>query len=83
VRTLSSLLRRRVVTESGRDLGRCHDLRAELTARKVEVTELCVGRGGLAERFGVRSHDRHDHVPWSAIVRIEGDRIVVADDAAR
>ena len=32
VRTLSSLLRRKVVTESGHSLGRCHDLRGELTA---------------------------------------------------
>ena len=33
MRTLTSLLSREVVTESGRSLGRCHDLRGELTGR--------------------------------------------------
>jgi hypothetical protein len=31
--------------------------------------------------LGVRSHDRHTVIPWEAIVRIEGSRIVVRDDA--
>jgi sporulation protein YlmC with PRC-barrel domain len=81
MRTLSSFMRRKVVTESGRKLGYCHDIRAELTARKLEVTGLCVGRSGLVEHFGLRAHSRHDEVPWSSVVRIEGDRIIVGDDA--
>jgi sporulation protein YlmC with PRC-barrel domain len=72
-------MRRKVVTESGRKLGYCHDLRAELTPRTLKVTGLCVGRSGLVEHFGLRAHARHDGVPWSAVVRIEGDRIVVRD----
>jgi sporulation protein YlmC with PRC-barrel domain len=79
MRTFSSFMRRKVVTESGRKLGYCHDLRAELTAQTLEVTGLCVGRSGLVEHFGLRAHSRHDAVPWSAVVRIEGDRIVVRD----
>jgi len=81
VRTFSSLMRRKVITESGRELGYCHDLRCELTAQSLTVTGLCVGRSGLLEHFGLRMHSRHDEVPWSAVVRIEGDRIVVSDDA--
>jgi len=81
VRTLTSLLARKVVTESGRSLGRCHDLRGELTASKLRVTGLCVGGGGLLERLGIGGHDRHRTVPWSAVVRIEGKQIVVRDDA--
>ena len=81
MRTLSSLLGREVVTESGRSLGRCHDLRGELTASKLRLTGLCVGRGGLLDRLGIGGHDRHDTVPWSAVIRIEGTRIVVRDDA--
>ena len=82
MRTLSSLLRRKVVTESGHSLGRCHDLRGELTPTKLRVTGLCVGHGGRLERLGIRGHDAHHTIPWSAVVRIEGKRIVVRDDAA-
>ena len=81
MRTLSSLLRREVVTESGDSLGRCYDLRGELTASTLRVTGLCVGRSALLEHFGVRGHDAHQTVPWSAVVRIDGKRIVVRDDA--
>ena len=81
MRTLSSLLRRKVVTESGRSLGRCHDLRGELTQSELRVTGLCVGRLGWFEHLGVRGHDAHQTIPWTAVVRIEGKRIVVRDDA--
>jgi sporulation protein YlmC with PRC-barrel domain len=82
MRTLSSLLRRKVVTEGGRDLGLCYDVRAELTHSSLKVTGLCVGRHGWAEHFGLWGGSRtrgHDPVPWEAVVRIEGDRIVVHD----
>ena len=80
MRTLSSLLRRQVVTEGGRNLGRCYDVRAELTQTSLKVTGLCVGRQGWAEHLGLRKRTRgHDPVPWEAVVRIEGDRIVVHD----
>jgi len=78
VRTFSSLIVRAVETESGLRLGRCHDLRGELTANRLEVTALCVGRAGILDRLGI-AHSRHDEVAWSSIVRIDGDRIVVRD----
>jgi sporulation protein YlmC with PRC-barrel domain len=90
MRTFSSLNNRKVVTEGGRKLGRCHDLRGELTSSSLRVTALVVGRQGLLEHFGVgaqasatpaRVRDVNT-VPWDAIVRIEGDRIVIRDDAA-
>ncbi len=81
MRTFSSLQRRRVVTQSGRSLGRCHDLRGELTGTKLRVTGLCVGRGAWLSHLGARSHGQHDVVPWEAVVRIEGKRIIVRDDA--
>jgi len=80
VRTLSSLLRREVVTESGRSIGRCHDLRGELTASKLRVTGLCVGPNAWLERLGVHGHEAHHTIPWSAVIRIEGKQIVVRDD---
>jgi sporulation protein YlmC with PRC-barrel domain len=80
VRTLSSLQRRKVETETGRSLGRCHDLRGELTDKKLRITGLCVGRKAWLSHLGVRSHEQHTVIPWNAIVRIEGRRIVVSDD---
>jgi len=81
MRTLSSLVRRQVVTEGGRKLGKCYDIRAELTQSSLKVTGLCVGGGGWLEHLGRREKRSrgHDPVPWEAIVSIEGDRIVVRD----
>ena len=70
---------RKVETESGLHLGRCHDLRGELTASRLEVIALCVGGSGRLDRLGIRS-GRHHEIAWSSIVRIEGKRIVVRDD---
>jgi sporulation protein YlmC with PRC-barrel domain len=90
VRTLSSLIGREIVTDAGRRLGDCHDVRAELGASSLRVTGLVVGTRGWLEHFGVgaqasaspeRVKDR-DTVPWDAVVRIEGKRIIVRDDAA-
>lgn len=79
MRTLSSILHRRVETESGEALGRCYDLRGRLTSSSLEVTDLVVGRRGLLERFGVVARSPRGAVSWDAVVRIEGDRIVVKD----
>jgi sporulation protein YlmC with PRC-barrel domain len=81
VRTLSSLLRRKVVTESGDSLGRCYDLRGELTATKLRVTGLCVGHRAWLEHLGIHGHDAHHTIPWSAVIRIDGKQIVVRDNA--
>jgi sporulation protein YlmC with PRC-barrel domain len=80
VRTLSALQRRQVETESGRSLGRCHDLRGEVVGSKLRITGLCVGTRGWLGHLGIRSHDRHTVIPWEAVVTIEGKRIVVRDD---
>jgi sporulation protein YlmC with PRC-barrel domain len=78
MRTFSSLIGRKVVTESGLDLGHCHDLKAKLEGKRLEVTALCVGRAGYLDRLGIPGR-RHDEVAWSSIVRIDGDRITVRD----
>ena len=70
-----------VVTQSGRSLGRCYDLRGELTSSKLRITGLCVGRGAWLEHLGIQGHNAHKTVPWSAVVRLEGKKIVVRDDA--
>lgn len=90
MRTLSSLIGREIVTDEGRRLGDCHDVRAELSSSSLRVTGLVVGTRGWLEHYGIgaqasaspeRVKDR-DTVPWNAIVRIESDRIVVRDEAA-
>jgi sporulation protein YlmC with PRC-barrel domain len=89
VRTLSSLRRRKIVTESGRTLGRCHDIRAELDASKLRVTGLVLGHRGRLEHFGIgaqagasppRVRDS-DVIPWADVLRFEEDRIVVRDQS--
>jgi sporulation protein YlmC with PRC-barrel domain len=82
---LSELLGTAVHTESGERLGRVHDVRAELTARSLRVTDLVVGGLGILEHLGVgapvstlRVHAR-DTIPWSAVVRADRRGVVVRD----
>ena len=81
MRTFSSLVGRVVETESGRRLGRCHDMRAVLDRGLPRVESLVVGRGGRLEHFGIGTPKAHapNAVLWEAVVKIEGDRIVVQD----
>lgn len=81
MRTFSSFLGRMVETESGRRLGACRDLRAALGGGRPEVQAIVVGRRGWLEHLGlVRPSARPANaVPWEAVIRIEGDRIVVRD----
>jgi hypothetical protein len=81
MRTFSSFLGRAVETESGRPLGACRDLRASLGGGRPTVEALVVGGRGRLEHLGIRrpSTQRRDAVPWAAVVRIDGSRIVVRD----
>jgi sporulation protein YlmC with PRC-barrel domain len=81
VRTYSSFLGRAVETQSGRQLGKVRDLRAALGPGRPSVEAIVVGRLGFFEHLGIgkRPGRRRDAVPWQAVVRIEGKRIVVAD----
>ena len=78
MRTFSSIAGRKVETESGLPLGRCHDLRCELSGSRLEVVALCVGRAGWFDRLGIKSR-AHDEIAWASVVRFEGDRIIVRD----
>lgn len=80
MRTFSSFLGRVVVTESGREIGKCRDLRASIGSGRPVVEALVVGRGGRLEHLGITRRGRtKDAVPWDAVVRLEGKRIVVRD----
>ena len=75
------MIGRVVETESGRRIGCCRDMRAVAGRGTLKVTELVVGRRGRLEHFGIGTPRGHapNAVPWKAVVRIEGDRIVVRD----
>jgi sporulation protein YlmC with PRC-barrel domain len=87
---LSELLNRKVVTESGRSLGRIHDVRGELVDGRLRVTGLATGEMGLLERFGIGTKGSggpstakvHGHavIPWSRVVRV-GAEVVVREEA--
>ena len=81
MRRFSSFLGRTVLTESGREFGKCHDLRASLGRGRPSVDAIVVGRRGWFEHLGIKrpAVARKNAVPWEAVVRIEGDRIVVRD----
>jgi sporulation protein YlmC with PRC-barrel domain len=77
----------RVRTESGQDLGRVHDLRAELTPKTVKVTGLVVGKAGLLERLGIGAPTAvarirtQDVIAWRDVVRADRRGVVVRDGA--
>jgi sporulation protein YlmC with PRC-barrel domain len=81
VRTFSSFLGRTVVTESGVELGKCRDLRATLGRGHPSVQAIVMGSRGWLEHLGIwrPSRLRKDSVPWEAVLRIDGARIVVRD----
>ena len=81
MRTFSSFLGRTVETESGRQFGKCRDLRASLRRGRPTVDAIVVGRRGWLEHLGIGrpAMRRKDAVAWDAVVRIEGDRIIVRD----
>jgi sporulation protein YlmC with PRC-barrel domain len=86
VKRLSDLLGFQVRTESGQNLGRVHDVRAELTPRTLTVTGLVVGRIGLLERLGIGAPEsrgkslRRDVVPWRSVVRADKRGVIVRDE---
>jgi sporulation protein YlmC with PRC-barrel domain len=90
MRTLTSLVGREVVTQSGRHLGSCHDVRVEPVSSSLRVAALVVGSRGWLEHLGIsirprssrQVKDKHT-IPWRAVARIEGQRIVVQDDMFR
>jgi sporulation protein YlmC with PRC-barrel domain len=82
---LSEILGLPVRTESGRSLGRVHDVRAELTSSAPRVVGLCVGRAAVLERLGIGAPHgaerirTHDVVDWRDVVRLDRRGIVVRD----
>jgi sporulation protein YlmC with PRC-barrel domain len=76
-----------VRTESGEELGRVHDIRAELTPKSVKLTGLIVGKAGLLERLGIGAPTSavrirtHDLIAWDDVVRVDRRGVTVRDGA--
>jgi sporulation protein YlmC with PRC-barrel domain len=86
---LSELLRRKVRTESGRELGHVHDVRAEQRGDRLFITGVIVGRHALLEHFGIglspgttstKMRTSATVIPWSAVVRLGPGTLIVRDD---
>ena len=85
---LSEIMKRQVVTESGRKLGHVHDIRATQRGNRLVVTGLLVGQHALLEHFGFgmphgrrggKLHTKANIVPVDAIVRVSPGKVVVRD----
>ena len=76
-----------VRTESGKELGRVHDIRAELTPKSVKLTGLIVGKAGLLERLGIGAPTSavrirtHDVIAWDDVVRADRRGVIVREGA--
>jgi sporulation protein YlmC with PRC-barrel domain len=85
---LSELMKRDVVTESGRRLGHVHDVRAVQRGQRLVVTGLLVGQHAFVEHFGLgmphgrrggKLHTEAAIVRVGAIVRLAPGKVVVRD----
>jgi sporulation protein YlmC with PRC-barrel domain len=83
---LSDLLSTAVETETGRKLGRVHDVRARREGNSLKVKGLVVGPRGVLERLGLEPPRRRarllagDVIPWEAVIRADRRGIVVRDE---
>jgi sporulation protein YlmC with PRC-barrel domain len=87
---LSELLNRNVVSESGQQLGRVHDVRGELVGGRLRLTGLVAGKLGILERYGIGTHGSggpgqakvHGHpiILWERVVRV-GSEVVIRDES--
>jgi sporulation protein YlmC with PRC-barrel domain len=72
-----------VRTESGKRIGRVHDLRARAIDDGWQLDGLIVGRGGMSARMTGSGSDplvRGDLIPWSAITTL-GDGLITIRDS--
>jgi sporulation protein YlmC with PRC-barrel domain len=87
---LSELLNRKVVSESGQQLGRVHDVRGELVGGRLQVTGLIAGELGILERYGIGTQGSggpgqakvHGHpvIPWERVIRV-GSEVIIRDES--
>ena len=73
-------------TQSGRRLGRVHDLRTQATDDGWQLTGLVIGRRGIATRLVGSTESNGDPliqgdvIPWHAVTALEVGLITVCDE---
>jgi sporulation protein YlmC with PRC-barrel domain len=82
----SDLLGCVVHTESGKKVGRVHDLRAKTTQDDCLLVGLVVGRGGMLARLvgdgiGRRGCNSGNLIPWEMVTRLADGHIIVRDSS--
>jgi sporulation protein YlmC with PRC-barrel domain len=78
LRSLSELLGRRVVDQSGRRLGRVYEAKAHWERDgTVVVDELILDRGGLRRRLRGPGGPEEQAFSWEAVVELTADAVVV------
>ncbi len=78
LRSLSELMGRKVVDQSGRGLGRVYEAKAHWERDgTVVVDELILDRGGLRRRLRGPGGPEDQSVPWEAVVELTADAVVV------
>jgi sporulation protein YlmC with PRC-barrel domain len=78
---VSGLIGLRVRDQSGRSLGRVHELRGRWEDGEIFVGELLIGRRALLRRLRGPGPSARA-IPWAAIVQIGDEEIVVHDSPA-
>ena len=83
---LSELLKREVVDESGKRLGRVREVRGALAGERLVVNGLVVATPGFLERYGIGTHGSggpetakvrgYPAIAWERVVRISGNVLV-------
>jgi sporulation protein YlmC with PRC-barrel domain len=82
----SDLIGCAVRTQSGKRLGRVHDLRAQPVNDGWQLVGVVVGRGGMVARLvgdvGPDPLVRGEVIPWQRITALEDGLIIVCDETA-
>ena len=78
LRSMSELLGRRVVDQSGRKLGRVYEAKGRWEPDgTIAIDELILDRGGLRRRLRGPGGPEEQSYPWEAVIELTPDSVVV------
>ena len=77
--SMSELLGRRVVDQSGRKLGRVYEAKGHWERDgTIAIDELILDRGGLRRRLRGPGGPEEQSYPWEAVIELTADAVVVS-----
>ena len=78
LKSMSELLGRKVLDQSGRKLGRVYEAKGHWERDgTVVIDELILDRGGLRRRLRGPGGPEEQSYPWEAVVELTGEAIVI------